>query len=181
MMFWKYRLNFRRGRDLARRNLRRAWRENLKKKVDAAMLSPDGIQSLTSKLDIGQNSIYVKTAWLNGRVVHLDITLSRGGRSALDGLPKSAAVVEASVLEATNYDQARSWVEEVCRMASRMLEGGADIGDVISEWRGIRGFPSGPCPQLESVVPGPLHAAAILIESRIEDWKKQLTNHNATQ
>lgn len=144
----------------------------LKDEVRDAIMACGGLDSLTSKLDIGSDSIYVTTAWMKGNIVHLDITLSRGSYSPLDDLPTSEAV---ATLESAKYDLARSWVEDSCRMASRMLESGVDIDEIVANWKGVKGAPDGVCPQLESIVPGPLHAAAALIERRKDAWKILLT------
>jgi hypothetical protein len=132
------------------------------------MASHDGAQSVTSKLDIGKSSIYVHVSWMMGKIVHIDVTLSRGVESALDALPKTLAQAE---LEASNYDLGRSWVEESCRKASRLLELGIDIYEITDGWKGVNGFPSGVCPQLSCIVPGPLHATASLIERDLGRWR----------
>lgn len=148
---------------------------NLRDRVNAAIMSCDGLFSLTSKLDIGTSSIYIKTAWMENRVVHLDITLSRGGAFHDDVI---SGDVDFAALEATNYDLARSWVEDSCRMASSLLESGSDIGSITSGWKGVKGFPHGLCPQLRMIVPGPLHAAAVLIDLRLESWRKSWIRRN---
>jgi len=152
--------------------LEQNWRE-----IDAA-LRGDGLNGLTAKMEIGQHDLYVKTAWYKGRIVRIDITLSRG-REATDDLPKSEQMVS---LEITRFDLARSWVENECRMASNLLQTGkAGIGTIISEWTGVSGYPSGFCPQIKGVNPetgdvgptfqqGPLHAAANLLRARLVDW-----------
>ena len=72
--------------------------------VDEA-LRHDGLQGITAKVTMGDHELYIKTAWFAGRIVHIDITISRGQRD--DG-PISVGLASA---EATKYDLARSWVE----------------------------------------------------------------------
>jgi hypothetical protein len=151
------------------------WRE-----IDAAMRDGGGLPGITSKIEIGQHDIYLKTAWFKGQIVRIDITLSRG-RDATDDLPRSAKEVS---LETTRYDLARAWAEDSCRMASNLLQTGeASIEDVISEWIGVEGYPQGYCPQLPGVNPetgeegptfqkGPLHVAALILTKRLPVWTK---------
>jgi hypothetical protein len=142
----------------------------LRQRVDAGLMH-GGLPGFTNKLDIGSDSIYVQASWLDGKIVHLDVTLSRGSGTVYDDLPQSGVQAQ---LELKNYDLARSWVEESCRMASQLLELEGGVDTIIESWRGIRGFPSGVCPQLECIVPGPLHAVALLIEKKLPDWEALL-------
>ena len=144
-----------------------------------AEMGVSGLPGITTKIEIGQHDIYLKTAWYNGRVVRIDITLSRG--RGIDEGPKSEDQVK---METTRFDLARSWVENECRMASNLLQTGyAGIGTIVEEWKGVEGYPSGFCPQLLGVNPetgetgptfqkGPLHAAAMVIEERLVKWSK---------
>ncbi|MBN2258109.1 MAG: hypothetical protein JW704_09820 [Anaerolineaceae bacterium] len=145
----------------------------LSQRVENAIAAMDGLPGVIAKLDIGTSSIYVQLCWLDGNVARIDITLSRGGGTPFDSLPKSEAQAN---LEHENYSLARSWVEDSCKMATKLFGLGEDIISVVSEWKGVRGYPSGVCPQLECIVPGPLHAAAVLIENRFEEWTAELTN-----
>jgi hypothetical protein len=133
-------------------------------RVSNALLSKDGLPGVTYKLDIGSDSIYVGTAWLDGKIVRIDITLSRGSH---DTYPPSLGVAD---LEMQLLDLARCSVENSCRQASRLIELGEDIGSITSAWRGVAGFPHGICKQLRSIVPGPLHAAAVLIDENMDRW-----------
>jgi len=145
-----------------------------------AELRAGGLPGITAKIEIGQHDLYLKTAWYKGRIVRLDITLSRG-REPGDDLPKTHHMI---TLETTRFDLARSWVENECRMASNLLQTGqAGIGTILDEWVGVEGYPSGFCPQLPGVNPetglsgptyqkGPLHAAAMLIRSRLVAWSE---------
>ena len=137
----------------------------------------DGLPGITSKVEIGQHDIYLKTAWYNGRIVRIDITLSRG--RGIDGGMKTEDQVK---METTRFDLARSWVENECRMASNLLQTGyAGVGTILEEWMGVEGYPSGYCPQLPGLNPetgdsgptfqkGPLHAAAMVIKDRMVHW-----------
>lgn len=148
--------------------------------VDKALRHVDGLQGITSKIIIGDHALYVKTAWFAGKIVHIDITISR---EKGDEGPVSVGLASA---EATNYDLARSWVETSCRMASTMLQmGEAEIEDIAEEWKGVSGFPKGYCMQLlatnpetgeigPTFQPSPLSAAAMLIMRRKDDWAKRL-------
>lgn len=127
----------------------------------------DGADGFTYKLDIGLNSIYVKTAWSNGTLVYIDITVSLG--SKCDGIPKT---IEELDLEHQRCSESRSWIEVSCKSATLLLESGASIDEIIGQWMGVRGFPNGYCPQLESLVPGPLHAAALLLQKRKDEWSQ---------
>lgn len=130
------------------------------------------LPGFTYKLDIGQSSIYVTTAWLCGKIINISITLSRGGKDSLDYLPRSH--VQAN-LELRVYDLARSWVEDSCKLASMLLETGTPMSKIIESWRGVRGYPSGVCPQLQIAnAVGPLHAAAVLIEKKMPEWAEKL-------
>jgi hypothetical protein len=148
------------------------WRE-----IDAA-LRGDGLPGITAKMEIGGHDLYLETAWYKGRIVRIDITLSRG-KDITDDLPKSEQMVS---MEITRFDLARSWVENECRMASNLLQTGkAGIDTILSEWSGVSGYPSGFCPQIKGVNPetgevgptfqrGPLHAAAMLLRARLVEW-----------
>ena len=147
-----------------------------------AKIGKEGLPGITSKIEIGQHDIYLKTAWYNGRIVRIDITLSRG-RGIKDSGPKTEEQVK---METTRFDLARSWVENECRMASHLLQTGhAGMGTIVNEWKGVEGYPSGLCPQLIGVNPetgesgptfqkGPLHAAAMLIEERLVYWTESI-------
>ena len=129
----------------------------LRGRVDGTVTT-DGLAGVTSKLTISDCDLYLKTAWLDGRIVHLDLTISRGGRE----------------LDQSAYYLARSWVEDSCRMASKLLLHGVSIGEIVSGWRGIEGYPSGYCPQLQGLMKGPLHAVALLIEKRHDEWREKI-------
>jgi len=161
------------GPDLTRN---KEWRE-----IDAKMRK-GGLPGISAKIEIGQHDLYLKTAWHGGRIVRIDITLSRG-RGIADDLPKSEHQVN---LETTRFDLARSWVENECRMASNLLQTGkAGIGTVIDEWTMVEGYPSGYCPQIPGVNPetgmtgptfqrGPLHASAMLLRRNLVRWTESM-------
>jgi len=149
--------------------------------INNSMLG-DGLPGITTKVEIGGHDLYLKTVWFRGRVVRIDITLSRGTVAGED-VPKSGHAVS---LEATRFDLARSWLENECRMASNLLQtGSAGIGTIIEEWTMVSGFPSGHCPQLPPMGPdgpeegatfqcGPLHAIAMILRKRLPDWAEQM-------
>lgn len=138
----------------------------------------DCLPGITAKIEIGGHDLYLKTTWFDGRIVRIDITVSRG-RGVYDNLPMSGHSV---TLETTRYDLARSWLENECRMASNLLQTGkAGIGTVIEEWTMVEGFPSGHCPQLPAknvetgdsgptYQCGPLHAVAMVLRRRLPEW-----------
>lgn len=150
----------------------RNWRE-----IDAALSDIEGLPGVTSKVEIGDHDLYIKMSWFKGKVVHIDITLSHSRGD--EGLPVSE---RQATLETTRYDLARSWVENSCRMASSMLQTGeVEIEDIIEEWKGVSGYPQGYCRQLPGTNPetgekgptfqcGPLHAAAMMIKTRLGYW-----------
>lgn len=145
--------------------------------IDRVFLTSE-YPGIIAKMEVGSHDLYLKTAWKDGRIIRIDITLSRG-KDNYNGLPVSARQVG---VEASRFDLARSWIESECRMASNLLQTGkAGIGTIIKEWLGVAGFPCGYCPQLPGIDPetgesgptyqiGPLHAAAMLIKSRLVDW-----------
>lgn len=141
-------------------------------KVNGALSSDAGLPGYVSKLDIGLDSIYVKTCWMMGNIVNIDVTLSQGSRS------ETARTLDVADLEMKLSDLARCSIEDSCRLASRLLELGADVLEVTSMWKGVNGYPHGACPQLGAIAPGPLHAAAVLIENNLEEWKKQFVFEN---
>jgi hypothetical protein len=153
------------------------WRE-----IDNVFRSVQSLPSITAKLEIGQHDLYLKTAWYRGRIVRIDITLSRG-HDAHDDLPKTG---QQASLETTRYDLARSWVEDSCRLASNLLQTGqVGIATIIENWIGMEGYPVGYCKQLPGVNPdtgevgpsfqkGPLHAAAALILRRLVEWTERM-------
>ena len=59
-----------------------------------------------------------------------------------------------------------------------LLDNGVPVEDIIDHWKGRIGYPSGLCPQLQSIVPGPLHATALLIERNIDRWKLEFGSMN---
>jgi len=148
------------------------------KKINAGLR--DGLHGVNAKMEIGHHDLYIKTDWYDGRIVRIDVTLSRG-KDTTDDLPKSEHTMS---LETTRFDLARSWIENECRMASDLLQTGeAGIGDVIDEWVAVEGYPSGYCKQLPGVnletgevgptfQRGPLHAVAMLIKRRLVAWSE---------
>lgn len=142
-----------------------------------ASLEHSCLRGITHKIEIGTSSIYVKTAWFDGKLVNIDITLSSGGKDLTDDLPKSSHQVN---LEMTIYDVARCWLEDSGRLASELLRVGVSVDSIIEKWRGTNGFPSGACPVLkemggELVYKGPLSAVATLLEKKMPEWSEMMS------
>jgi hypothetical protein len=136
-------------------------------------LASKGLVGFTNKMEIGGYDIYVKTAWHEGSIIKIDITLSRKGHKG-NGFPVSA---KEATLEATRFDLAKSSLEEICIQASDLLQTGqVGIGHIIRDWQGREMFPSGWCPQLvgsgggPTAVKGPLDAVSQLFVRRLVDW-----------
>jgi hypothetical protein len=127
-------------------------------------MSVDTKHGFTSKLTIGTHDVYLKTGWHGGRMVHIDMTISR---SSGPDAPDSAN----EKLEQDKFFLARAWVEDSCRMASKLFDRGADADEIVSMWMGVEGYPSGYCPQIGGLVRGPLHAAAAHIKKNHERWQ----------
>lgn len=128
------------------------------KRSSHSRLESIGLPCITSKLQIGACDVYLKTTWSYGKIFRIDITISRGQGD----------------IDNTAYYLARAWVEDSCRMASELLDMGAPIEKVIRMWKGVEGFPSGACPQVQQLVNGPLHAVAVHIEQRQSAWRADI-------
>lgn len=143
--------------------------------IEKAM-SDDFLYGFTSKVEIGTYDLYLKTTWYEGKIIKVDITMSRG-HDEMEDFPKSVRMAE---LENTRYDLAVRSVASACRDASSLLQSGVvGIGFVLREWAAIEGYPSGWCPQIKdeynpacgaTFVSGPLDAAAKLIRQRLPQW-----------
>lgn len=133
------------------------------RRVDSR-LALDGLPGITAKMVIGGNDLYVKTMWFERRIVRIDITLSSGnGGMSPDSNDEN--------LDQTRFDLSKAWLEDSCRLASKLLQtGNVSIGTIIESWVGVEGYPQGYCPQLNGIQKGPLHAAAMLIKNRLCDW-----------
>ena len=140
--------------------------------------SNGGLPGITCKMEIGNHDVYLKTSWLEGRIVRIDITLSRGDRYQ--------PVTEKEIsLSSSIFDNARYDIETICKHASELLQSGAvGIKHVVDDWMGRRGYPNGYCPQIPAIgesgekgptyQKGPMDAAAKLILMRANDWKKMI-------
>ncbi len=147
------------------------------------LIGGDGLPGKTAKIGVGSYDLYVKTSWYRGRMVRIDVTLSRSGADSGDDLPMSQAIEQA---KATRYDLARMWIESECALASDLLSSGlAGPGHLADRWKGRRGYPSGYCPQLEFVNPetgivqpmpvsSPVDALAKLIRARLVAWTDEM-------
>jgi len=154
----------------------RMWRE-----VES-LFHGEGLCGKTVKIEISGHDLYVKTSWFRGRMVRIDVTLSRGPSPA-DDLPRSQAMES---MEASRYDLARMWIESECILATDLLSSGAvGPGHLVERWMGRRGYPSGYCPQLsfrnaetgvEQPMPvsSPVDAVARLIRARLVEWTDEM-------
>ncbi len=151
------------------------WRE-----VDS-IFRVEGLPGYTYKMELGAHDLYVKMSWYKGKIVRIDVTLSRKGHAG-DGLPKTA---KEATLEATRFDLAKASLEEICIQASDLLQGGqVGIGHIVQDWRGREMYPSGWCPQLPeanaqgdigpSRVMGPTDAVAKLIQRNLVRWTEEM-------
>jgi len=117
----------------------------------------DVIEGAVNKLTIVDSDLYVRTGWLEGKIVYIDMSLSHGQED------KDKDV----------FYMSRSWVESSCRQASRLLQQGVSVEEIISSWMGVEGYPKGVCYQLACIVKSPLHAAAVLLEKNIDRWRAE--------
>ena len=141
-------------------------------------LAEGSLPGITSKLEIGNHDVYLKTSWWKGSIVRIDLTLS-----GCPGGSRTSTPLETT-LETANIDLARSSCETICKQASEMLQSGVvGIGHIIDDWAGRQTYPGGDCPQIPGVdsdgnpVPatyqrGPIDAAAKYMRLRIDDWSK---------
>lgn len=135
-------------------------------------LEENHLKGFVNKLEIGDNSIYVKIAWYSGRIVWIDITIADEDQRRCI---KKEETIDGNNLNIRVYEVARCGIENSCKLASKLLQSGTDIGYILEQWRGTYGFPRGICPQLEMVdANGPLNAAAVLIQKNIERWRKNI-------
>lgn len=143
-------------------------------------LHTESLPGITAKLEIGDHDVYLKTAWKDGSIVRLDLTLSGSSGGTEDSTP-----LEVS-LETAKLDLARTSCEAICKAASEMLQSGVvGIGHIIDDWAGRKTFPDGYCPQIPGIGPdgepvsgteqkGPLDAAAKYMRLRIEEWSRMM-------
>lgn len=112
---------------------------------------PDEMPGTTKKLDIGNASIYVKIAHVEGRPTWIDITIGHGDHANYPGI-----------------ESVRSVLEITCITASTLLTSGQwSIADLIDLWRGVKNCePYGQCPQLGAIVSSPLDAAARWLQKK---------------
>ena len=148
------------------------------------ILCRDGLHGFSNKLNIGEHDIYLKTAWRDGQIVRIDITLSRGHKE------NSAQTARETNLEVTRFDSAKAALESICVHASEMLQSNqVGIGHIINDWIGREMYPSGLCPQLSEIDPetghagasfvkGPTDAAARLIRRRLVEWTEIMQKAN---
>lgn len=134
-------------------------------RVQAALRDNVGLPGLNVKLEIGPGDCYLTTAVMAGRLVHVNLTVSRvgGGESFL-------GTHQLAVLEASKLDVTKALVEVVCREANQLLQRGAwGVENLIASWRGTRFDPNGMCPQVRGIVASPLDAAARWLELHVKN------------
>ena len=133
-------------------------------RVKAALMDSAGLPGTNVKLEIGAGDCYLTMAIMGGRLVHVNLTVSRvGGPENVMGTPQVA------VLEASKLDVTKALVEIVCREANQLLQRGAwDAASLVAAWRGTRFDPEGMCPQVQGLVSSPLDAVARWIEAKIK-------------
>lgn len=128
-------------------------------RLNKALYSHDGIQSVTNKLTIGDAfDVYVQTGWFEGELGYIEIYLC--GMHDLN---------------------IRALVEQAC-MDARKLIGYkiSDADELARGWRGREFEPNGFCPQLMAAEEGQiasaprsiLDAVARLIQCRKKEWTK---------
>jgi hypothetical protein len=134
-------------------------------RVKAALLASEGLPGWNVKLEIGSGDCYLTAAIMGGRLVHVNLTVSRVGGPELIMRTHQVAVLEASKLDVT-----KALVEIACRTVNQLLQRGAwDVEDLIAAWRGTRFDPEGVCPQVRGIVSSPLDAAAKWLELKAKE------------
>lgn len=140
----------------------------MRARAQAALETNDGLRGRTVKLEIGTGDCYLKVATFEGRLVNVDLTVSRIG-----GEDEAALTTpRMAVLECSKRDVTRALLEVACREASDLLQAGVwDAARLVATWRGTRFDPEGGCAQVQGVVASPLDAAARWIEMKIQEGK----------
>ena len=133
--------------------------------VQAALENTSGLLGKNIKLEIGTGDCYLTAAVMDGRLVYVNLTVSRIGGDASDMLLSH----QTAVLEASKLDVTKALVERVCRDASELLQRGEwGAMDLIMAWRGTRFDPEGYCRQVNSLVASPLDAAAQWLDFKVK-------------
>jgi hypothetical protein len=134
-------------------------------RVKAALLASDGLPGWNVKLEIGTGDCYLTVALMEGRCVHVNLTVSRVG-----GHETTMGTHQVAVLEASKLDVTKALVEVACRTANQLLQREAwNVQDLIAAWRGTRFDPEGFCPQVGRIVVSPLDAAAQWLEMKVQE------------
>lgn len=138
-------------------------------------LTTDAIPSVTHKLSIGYGDMYVKIGWVEGRPVHLDVTIASAHRNGASGDLENQAHINE--LHNRLIETARASMEISCRMASTLLRSGEwTLDHLISSWSATKFEPSGPCKQLSRIVSSPMDAVAALCAQRKDIWEEEFRN-----
>jgi hypothetical protein len=152
-----------------------AWRE-----VES-VLSVDGVDSTTSKMKMGDHSIFVKVGWFKGRPVKIDIVLSRLSKLVQNENESAGEFA----LRNRITENARAMIEVLCEHTSEMLQSDVwNLHNVIEMWRGTHFDPKGVCEGLRldaytgepQIASSPLDAVRRLIEERQEEWEALMAN-----
>lgn len=123
----------------------------------------DGMQTITTKIEVNGASFYAVTGFASGRLAFIDVTPGNHGAAA-DRYVDPVAV-EIAV---DGFAALRGFLEACCRMATDLLQAEVWTGpDLVRAWRGTRFPPDGVCLQLAGLVSSPLDALAQVVERQI--------------
>lgn len=139
------------------------------------------LHGYTEKLEIGGQDVYVKVAFYDGTLAHVDVTLS-----AMSGSEEFMPTHGQTRSEVTKTDNARAMIELLCRQANELLQTETwtweDLADL---WVGTDFEPFGLCkfpavlvgddkePWYENVK-SPLDAVAKLMRKQMSTWLARL-------
>ncbi len=140
------------------------WRDNKTEEFGVVnnRMRTDGIHTITKKFQVGEHDLYLKTGWVGAMLVMVDITIGNDSRHGS----------EDHDLSMTRHGLSRVMIEVACKNASMMLQSGVfSPAEVLGVWSGMEGFPSGYCPQTNTLQRGTLHAAAMIIGENFKRWQ----------
>lgn len=123
----------------------------------------DGMQTITTKLEVSGASFYLVTGFISGSLAFIDVTPGNHGTAA-DRYADPVAV-EIAV---DGFAALRGFLEACCRMATELLQAEIWTGEeLVRAWRGTRFPPAGVCLQLSGLVSSPLDALAQVVARQI--------------
>ena len=165
---------------------------DLRREIECAVISVEGLRGFTSKMEIANQDVYVKVAFHRTGpteknphpeccLVHVDVTLSAAREP-----DEIMTTHNQTMMETTKTDNARAMIELLCREANTLLQSGVWNEESLAEaWGATRFEPSGLCifpsemgDPREGLVLSPLDAIARLIRARIKDWKEKVNNND---